>query len=238
MSYDLAVWVGKRPATYDVWESLASRYENNPEPPDKRIVAFVETLLAKWPDLNSGDDEGSPWCDGSLMSSAVGEYFYCGLVFSAVNWAVPFIAQTAQEHGLVCFDRQAGMLLPATPEQIDQYQAEEEQQKINGQLEEIDVSKRTVDFYRHQVRRDPKGKVKLLAVALANYANKLLKYGQPEQALAPAKEALALRRNLARGASAGEQEDLKRSLQTYADCLSALGQHDEEKLIQAELAQQ
>ncbi|MGD9956286.1 MAG: hypothetical protein AB7O74_07290 [Candidatus Nanopelagicales bacterium] len=114
MSFDLAVWEGERPAS----DAAALReYERrmdaletaDPEPPTPRITAFVHALLERWPDIDV--DESSPWAGSPLIADASGSTFYTGVAWSRADEAAEFIAATAREHGLVCFDPQSERLL-------------------------------------------------------------------------------------------------------------------------------
>ncbi|WP_369524674.1 hypothetical protein [Streptomyces agglomeratus] len=64
MSYDLAVWVGERPADDAAaalcFTDLYDRYIDTEEPavpPVERIAAFVAALLERWPDLTEDEDD-------------------------------------------------------------------------------------------------------------------------------------------------------------------------------------
>src|SRR5437870_781951 len=118
MSYDVAVWDGQMPANdeqaMEVYQSLWERHKTTDEPPSPRILGYIQSLTARYPDLmDLSDDEGddSPWADGPLTKDVMGAFFYFGLVFSKAEEALPFIAETAREHGLVCFDPQAERLI-------------------------------------------------------------------------------------------------------------------------------
>ena len=118
MSYDLAVWEGKRPRTnaaaakvfrrlYD--ENIGGEGERAPTP---AIAAYVQALLERWPDISDDEGEESPWSDGPLINDARGPIFYFGMVFSMCEEASAFAAGTAAAHGLVCFDPQLEELRP------------------------------------------------------------------------------------------------------------------------------
>lgn len=114
MSFDLAVWEGERPASdaaaAQTYERLMDALEaGEHEPPTPAITAFVQALLARWPDID--DDESSPWSASPLIGDASGSTFYTGVVWSRADEAGEFIAVTAREHGLVCYDPQSERLL-------------------------------------------------------------------------------------------------------------------------------
>ena len=118
MSYDLAVWDGPAPATSaEASREFERRYEQlmaAEVPPIPAIAAFVELLTHRWPDLTELDDDhvdDAPWADGPLIYNARGDTFYFGVVYSAVEEVVPWIAEQARLHGLVCFDPQQDRLL-------------------------------------------------------------------------------------------------------------------------------
>jgi hypothetical protein len=90
------------------------RYEETDEQPSTRILSYIEELTAKYPDLDElPDDEvdDSPWADSPLRGNVMGPFFYFALVPSKADETVPFIADTARRHELVCFDPQQEKLL-------------------------------------------------------------------------------------------------------------------------------
>jgi hypothetical protein len=112
MSYDIAVWEGDRPtddqnagSTYD---ELYQRYlesEENEEPPNPRIKAYVDALLERYPD----DAEDGVWSvsqdDGS------GPIVYLTVLYSRAEEVSEYAGELATRHGLVCFDVQTGRVL-------------------------------------------------------------------------------------------------------------------------------
>jgi len=89
------------------YQSMIERYQDGePVEPTPAIRAYVEAMLARWPDI--GDDEGetSPWADGPLINDASGPMFHFALVFSMAEEAVPIVAEEAERMGLVCVDPQ------------------------------------------------------------------------------------------------------------------------------------
>jgi hypothetical protein len=109
MSYDLAVWEGDRPSDDETageqYESLMDRMESGElGEPTPRIRAYVEALVARWPDID--EVEASPWADSPLMGNARGPLVYFGMVFSRAGEASTFAADLARSHGLVCYDPQ------------------------------------------------------------------------------------------------------------------------------------
>jgi hypothetical protein len=113
MSYDLAVWEGSQPsddvAAGDQYESLMDLMESDElGEPTPRIRAYVEALLARWPDIDEVED--GPWAVSGLMGEASGPLFYFPMVFSRADEASAFAAALARDHGLVCYDPQMGCL--------------------------------------------------------------------------------------------------------------------------------
>jgi hypothetical protein len=112
MSYDLAVWEGARP-TGDVeagaaFEELHDRFiAGETTTPTPAIAAYVEALLARWPDITEDAGEDSPWSDGPLIGNASGSLCYFGMVYGMAEEGLEFAARVAAEQGLVCFDPQA-----------------------------------------------------------------------------------------------------------------------------------
>lgn len=122
MSYDLAIWEGDQPAddaaAYEEYVQLRDRYiDSEPRPPSPRIEAYVRALLDRYPDIGSDEDEEeqSPWADGPLMGDASGPFLYLPLVYSQCDEASAWVAQLAQDRGLVCYDPQFGKLRPWPP---------------------------------------------------------------------------------------------------------------------------
>jgi hypothetical protein len=116
MSYDLAVWEGPRPKTNDeavqTFEALRAQHMGGKSPePTPAIRAYVEALLAKYPDLDDDNEDTCPWADAPLIGNATGPLFYFAMVYSQAERAVVFAAQLAKEHGLVCLDPQSSELI-------------------------------------------------------------------------------------------------------------------------------
>lgn len=116
MSFDLAVLEGPRPSSdeaaaiefglmMDRMETAAGAVE-----PTRRIRAYVDALLAHWPDITTDAGEDSPWADGPLIGNAFGDAIYFSMVWSQAEEASAFAARMANEHGLVCYDPQAERL--------------------------------------------------------------------------------------------------------------------------------
>jgi hypothetical protein len=117
VSYDLAIWEGDRSAVdaaaLEEYGQLHTRYvRGDPEPPTPRIAAYVRALLDRYPEIDTEAGEDSPWATGPLMREASGLFFYLPLMYSQCDEVSTWVAQLAQDHGLVCYDPQVGKLRP------------------------------------------------------------------------------------------------------------------------------
>ncbi|MEV6109882.1 hypothetical protein AB0M28_35030 [Streptomyces sp. NPDC051940] len=118
MSYDLAVWEGKRPAddktAGQVFSDLYDRYIDGKadEPPSERIAAYVHVLLERWCDITEDDEDTSPWSTGPLIGEARGPLIYFAMRWSMAEEASAYAAAVAESMGLVCFDVQQDRLRP------------------------------------------------------------------------------------------------------------------------------
>lgn len=117
MSYDLAVWVGPRPATQegaerdfirlmDLSEELRDREEQPPPAPE--LLAYAAAAAERFP----VSDEDSPWAGWPLEQDIVGDLLSLYLTFSGAGRARDVLAELALEMGLNCLDPQIGRLLP------------------------------------------------------------------------------------------------------------------------------
>lgn len=117
MSYDLAVWEGKRPflgrGASRTFERLMDEQERGeaPRPASPAIADFVAELLAHWPDLDDDNEDECPWAAGPLIQEASGSHIYFAMTWDGAEYAVPTIAQIARRRGLVCYDPQADEVL-------------------------------------------------------------------------------------------------------------------------------
>lgn len=118
MSYDLTVWVGKRPADDEAadeqYEEVMELLEEAADEPDEapapgpQIRAYLDALVQKWP----YDAPDSPWAAVPLTDDAAGDAAIVTLVSDRSEKAADFVARLAAEHGLVCYDPQLGTLRP------------------------------------------------------------------------------------------------------------------------------
>ncbi|QLE73442.1 hypothetical protein FGW37_19280 [Streptomyces rectiverticillatus] len=116
MSYDLAVWEGRRPAddtaAGEMFHDLCNRYMHTgvKHPPTDRIAEYVAVLLERWPDLAEDEDDVSPWSTGPLIGEAEGPLIYFPMRYSMADEASAYVAQVASSMGLVCYDPQVQQL--------------------------------------------------------------------------------------------------------------------------------
>jgi hypothetical protein len=108
MSYDIAVWEGPAPADD---HAAAEEYERLSEQedmadPTPAISAFARDLVARFPEGNEG-----PWAVEPLTADGSGGFLPLPVAHDRAEDVVPFIAETARAHGIVCFDPQSERLL-------------------------------------------------------------------------------------------------------------------------------
>lgn len=112
MSYDLAVWDGELPRGDEagaVFDELYERYLDSEDviaELSPRIAAYVEALVARYPD----DAAGSPWASPPVIDEASGPIVYLLMSYSRAEEVSEYAAALAREHGLVCFDPQGETL--------------------------------------------------------------------------------------------------------------------------------
>ncbi|MFC8361226.1 hypothetical protein ACFUIY_15300 [Streptomyces griseorubiginosus] len=112
MSYDLAVWDGKRPRDAEageVFDGLFEHYLGSEDvlvEPSPRIAAYIAALVERYPD----DVPGSPWVSPPVMDEAAGPIVYLLMSYSRAEEVSECAAVLAREHGLVCYDPQGETL--------------------------------------------------------------------------------------------------------------------------------
>lgn len=118
MSYLIGVWQGATPAddaeAAHTFERLADASMTASAPASAALAAYVRTLTDRYPDLTDVADDKvdeSPWADGPLIGNVIGDFFMFAVVADAAEEVLPFIAETARQHGLVAFDPQAERIL-------------------------------------------------------------------------------------------------------------------------------
>ena len=115
MSYDLAVWEGKRPSNdreaADIHVALYEQYVDTDEeiPPTPLIVEFVNMLLQRWPE-DDDEDDNTPWSAAPLLGAARGPYIYFPMSWSQAEETSAFAVGIATRLGLNCYDPQLDQL--------------------------------------------------------------------------------------------------------------------------------
>ncbi len=123
MTYDLAVWEGRRPASaaaasaeferrMDATE-VAFDQASGPPPASPAIRRFVEAALARFPEATEHPGDECPWASAPLIEEAFGDLIYLPMTFQGADYARDVLAGIAQDLGLVCYDPQIEELLPA-----------------------------------------------------------------------------------------------------------------------------
>ncbi|MGY1577280.1 hypothetical protein [Streptomyces sp. MN13] len=110
------MWDSDRPldnhrvrSTYD---KLYERYLESDDvvvPPAPRIVAYVEALVARYPD---DVDRNVVWASPPVIDEASGPIVYLLMSYGKAEEVSEYAAELAREHGLVCFDPQSECLRP------------------------------------------------------------------------------------------------------------------------------
>lgn len=118
MPYELFLWDGERPASLREAEATVDRLTDgflaSHEPPTPGLAAFVDALLARYPDMNTPDGTGGSWASAPLTTWARGALAY--LLINAVHaeQVSAVVVELGQQHGLNCFDPQLGQMRPMT----------------------------------------------------------------------------------------------------------------------------
>lgn len=113
MSYDMAVWVGKRPAdegeAEEQYEEVMELLEEDDEtPPSEAIVAYARALADRYPDEPGAP--GNPWRTMPILADAVGDVLTVNIDWDRAEEVASYMGRLAAEHGLVCYDPQEGAL--------------------------------------------------------------------------------------------------------------------------------
>ena len=103
------MWDGERPLDDDeagsVFDELYERYLDSEDavvPPSRRIEAYVEALVERYPD----DARDTPWASPPVIDEASGPIVYLLMSYSRAEEVSEYAAALAREHGLICFDPQ------------------------------------------------------------------------------------------------------------------------------------
>lgn len=86
-----------------------------PVAPTSRVIAYVEALLARYPDITTEAGEDSPWSTGPLIGEARGPLAYFPMVLSRGDEVSEWAARLAEEHGLNCYDPQWDQMRTPVP---------------------------------------------------------------------------------------------------------------------------
>lgn len=88
---------------------LAEQYlETEETPPTPRIARYREALLQRWPDTELA---ASPWASGQT-GDASGPVLSVQIQPGRAEEVAVYVADLADEHGLVCYDLQQDRLRP------------------------------------------------------------------------------------------------------------------------------
>ncbi|WP_327187441.1 hypothetical protein [Streptomyces sp. NBC_01334] len=94
------------------YDELFERYLESDDvvvPPAPRIVAYVEALVARYPD---DSDRSGVWASPPVTDEASGPIVYLLMSYGEAEEVSEYAAALAREHGLVCFDPQEERLRP------------------------------------------------------------------------------------------------------------------------------
>jgi hypothetical protein len=95
-----------------MYDELYERYLESDDvvtPPEPRIVAYVEALVARYPD---DADRSVVWASPPVIDEASGPIVYLVISYSEAEVVSEYAAALAREHGLVCFDPQEECVRP------------------------------------------------------------------------------------------------------------------------------
>lgn len=109
MQYSISVWEGPTPTStdhaYALWKGIYS--EAHPlVPPTPATAEFMRRVLARWPMADAARSPDSPWKYANDERSAAGHLADLDLTWEGARRALPFIAETAHDLGLVWWDPQ------------------------------------------------------------------------------------------------------------------------------------
>jgi hypothetical protein len=89
----------------EAWEMLETLRDLPDSSPGQHFIPLYEKLTARYPCIME-PNEDSPWSDGPLINNFGQKHALLGLIYQAVDDALPFIIQTANEMGFTVFDEQ------------------------------------------------------------------------------------------------------------------------------------
>jgi len=105
--------LGLNPADRDFKEQIRAMYQQPKPAPSPRLVAFVKDLLSRYADVTESQD--TVWGDGPLVNNIRGDFINMSLIWTRYAEAAAFIIETAQKHGLQCYDPQGDNFFPSPP---------------------------------------------------------------------------------------------------------------------------
>ncbi|MGE5539454.1 MAG: hypothetical protein ACM30I_12620 [Gemmatimonas sp.] len=113
MSATLACWepsVGLDPRADDFDERFYA-VQRARLPPTPTMLAFVEFLLAKYPDLTESKE--TIWADGPLKNDISGGFIHFSVTWSGYTEGRLFVRPAARKFGLDFYDPQDNLYIPA-----------------------------------------------------------------------------------------------------------------------------
>jgi hypothetical protein len=91
-------------------DRINALHQGRVPPASSQLIGFVEALLDRYPDLTETID--AVWVDGPVGRNIIGDFISISLRWSRYEEAVPFVVETAHQHGLHCYDPQNGEFYP------------------------------------------------------------------------------------------------------------------------------
>lgn len=113
MSANFYCWtpaLGLNPKARDFHDRIEALQEADPSPASPKLLAFVDALLARYPDLD--DDNDTVWAAGPLSDEIVGDFINMAVVWPRAEEAEGFIREAAHQHGLHFYDPQSETFYP------------------------------------------------------------------------------------------------------------------------------
>src|SRR5262249_49566449 len=114
MSANFYCWepiLSLQPGSSDFRRKIEELHRAPHPPPTSTMLKFVDSLLARYPDLTETED--TVWADGPLKGNIIGEFINMGIMWSGYVEAVPFVIATAHSFGLHAYDPQDEHFYPA-----------------------------------------------------------------------------------------------------------------------------
>ena len=109
MRYSISVWEGPTPTStdhaYALWKAIYDA-AHPLVPPTPAIAEFMRRVLERWPIVDGSFAHDAPWKYADIERSASGHLANLDLTWVGARSALPFIAETAHDLGLVWWDPQ------------------------------------------------------------------------------------------------------------------------------------